>query len=315
MNTGTSYLDRAVTVRCPVCNNLADSLEAVPGWGEWRCCRHCTLEFANPLRLGLDPKALFDDAYRGRVQTSAMTDFHKRVEQRRVILDKLNDPNLWFWTPAFYDVLDWLKARLPPGSTVLELGCGLGFFLHALRREGFNAAGLDVAEMVVELNRQDGFPVWHGPVESLPAGWVSPQAVVSFFMLHHLENPLGFLRAIRQRAPDAPLAIAVYGPSNKGTAASLPPRTLIRWNGRALATALQLAGYEPRVSEVQSTGAESDFLEPIRNTLARTMRVPGLYRLGKQVEAHVLSRVPARARRDAYVVLALAEPVDIRVPA
>ncbi|MGE5138182.1 MAG: class I SAM-dependent methyltransferase [Rudaea sp.] len=296
-------------VRCPVCSHASDHLQQVPGWGAWRRCPNCTLEFADPLHLGQDPRSLFDNAYRGRVQVSGMTDFHKRVEQRRVILKELDDPSLWFWTPAFKSVLDWLRRSVKPGSTVLELGCGLGFFLHALKREGYEAVGLDVAETAVDLNRRDGFDVWHGPVESMPHGWTDPQAVVSFFMLHHLENPMGFLCALRERAPRAPLAIAVYGPSNKGGPASLPPRTLIRWNGRALATALELSGYQVDIQEIESTGAESDFLEPIRSTLARSMALPSLYRLGKRMEARVLARTPARLRHEAYVVLALAKPV------
>ncbi len=296
-------------VRCPVCGHPSEHLADVAGWGSWQGCPNCTLEFADPLSLGRDPRSLFDDAYRGRVEVSGMTDFHKRVEQRRVILKELNDPSLWFWTPAFNSVLEWLRRGVKPPSTVLELGCGLGFFLHALEREGYKAVGLDVAETAVELNRRDGFDVWHGPVESLPRGWTNPQAVVSFFMLHHLENPMSFLCAVRERAPRAPLAIAVYGPSNKGGPASLPPRTLIRWNGRALATALELSGYQVEIQEIESTGAESDFLEPIRATLARSMVMPSLYKFGKQIEARLLARTPARLRHDAYVVLALAMPV------
>jgi len=304
----TSENTTAVAVPCPVCGTSAEYQSSVPGWGDWRCCPACTLEFAHPLRLGSDPKDLFNAAYQGKVDQSAMTDFHGRVAQRHVIIEKLDEPSLWFWTPAFTDVLAFLKRRIPRGSTVLELGCGLGFYLHALRKEGFNAVGLDVAETVVELNRNDGFTVWHGPIESMPRGWVKADAVVSFFMLHHLEDPIGFLRAIRQQAPSAPLAIAVYGPTNKGLPSSLPPRTLIRWNAQALATALRIAGYAPTLHEIASSGAERTLLQPLRKTLARTMKIPLVYRLGKRLESRVLSQLPNQGRKNAYVVLALAEP-------
>lgn len=310
MTTVTEPAKTAMTtVQCPVCGGDADYASDVPGWGDWRRCRTCTLEFANPLRLGFDPTELFNDAYQGKVQKSAMTDFHERVDQRRVIIEDLDQPSLWFWTPAFDEVLSWLRQRLAPGSTVLELGCGLGFFLHALRKEGFRAVGLDVAKTVVDLNRKDGFEVWHGPIASMPKEWVRPDAVVSFFMLHHLDDPIGFLRAIREQAPDAPLAIAVYGPTNIGTAASLPPRTLIRWNGQALAAALGRVGYKVQVHEIQSTGAERRFLQPLRKAMAQTMRMPGVYRFGKKIESRLLPRLPGQVRRDSYVVLALAEPV------
>jgi SAM-dependent methyltransferase len=271
-------------------------------------CTRCTLEFAHPLHRNRDPRALFEDAYQGRESTNAMKDFHRRIEQRHVILDQLRDPHLWFWTPAFEDVLDWLKASYPKGSTVLEIGCGLGFFLHALRDAGFRAVGLDVAQTVVELNRQDGFDVWHGPVETLPAGWVEPDAVVAFFMLHHIEDPLSFLRAIHERAPRAGLALAVYGPTNKGEAASFPPRTLIRWNTASLQTALQQAGYEPTVRDIPSTGAERGVVRRMREALRGTARIPHIYRTGKLVEAQVLRWLPQQARSESYVVLATAQP-------
>lgn len=298
----------ACEIQCPVCGAETVHQEVAPAWGEFRSCTSCTLEFAHPLQRGQDPRALFEDAYRGRVSTNAMDDFRRRVDQRRVILDQLGEPQLWFWTPAFGQVLSWLKRHYPPGSTVLEIGCGLGFFLHALRQEGFEAVGLDVAETVVDINRKDGFHVWHGPVESLPDGWVQPDVVVAFFMLHHLEDPLSFLRTIRRRAPGAGLALAVYGPTNKGEDASFPPRTLIRWNATALATALRRAGYEPEVHDLASTGAESGPVRWARVTLGRTAGVPWLYRLGKRVERVVLQRLPADARQESYVVLALAQP-------
>lgn len=294
---------------CPVCRSPAMWQEGIPGWGEWRRCSQCTLEFAHPLRLGHDPRILFDDAYQGRVDTSGMNDFRRRVDQRKVIIGELDKPSLWFWTPAFQDVLGWLKGKVRAGGTILEVGCGLGFFLHALRKEGFEAIGLDVAETVVDINRRDGFRVWHGPIETMDPGWVEPDAVVSFFMLHHLEDPLGFLRTVRERAPRAPLAIAVYGPTNRGMAASLPPRTLIRWNTHSLQAALELTGYRVEAYNVPSTGIERTALQPARKLMASMMRIPQVYRIGKQVESVVLRRLPRPVKRDAYVVVAFAEPV------
>jgi SAM-dependent methyltransferase len=240
-----------------------------------------------------------------------MEDFARRVEQRETILEKLHEPRLWFWTPAFSIVLDWLRERLDPGATVLELGCGLGFFLHALRDEGFEAVGLDVAETAVAVNRKDGFRVWHGPIETMPRGWVDPDAVVSFFMLHHLEDPLSFLTSVRACAPRAMLAVAVYGPSNttdKVGSAAMPPRTLIRWNRPALGQALEQTGYGSIVYDLESSGSDLPVFALLRRALGHTMVAPGLYRLGKWFESAALARIPRRMKRDAYVVLAFAEP-------
>jgi len=302
----------AQNTACPVCGSVSSYASAAPGWGEWRSCSSCTLEFAQPLRLGKDTMELYQEAYQGAIQSSAMSDYRRRIEMRRTIIGQLNDPALYFWTPAFGDVLDWLRQRLTPGSTVLELGCGLGFFLHALRNAGFQAVGLDVAQTPVELNRQDGFKVWHGPIDSMPHGWVEPDALVSFFVLHHIENPIGYLKAARERAPRAPLAIAVHAQNDyrrrRESAASGPPRTLTKWNAQALARALVAAGYRPSIQPVASTGAERKPLKLVRRLFGRAIALPPIYRLGKRIEASMLAALPQRARNNGYVVVAFAEP-------
>ena len=308
-NIKEAEMNLATECNCPVCGSNTERVGDAPGWGEWRRCHACTLEFAYPLRLGKDPLDFFDSAYRGEVKENAMDDFAGRVKQREIIIHKLQDPTLWFWTPAFDEVLNWLKKRFKPGSTVLELGCGLGFFLHTLRQEGFQAAGLDVAQLAVDLNRQDGFPVWHGQVASAPLNWMTPDAIVMFFMIHHLDDPLSFLKTVRERWPNVPLAIAQYGPSNLGEERSSPPRTLIRWNSQSLATALKLAGYQPTVHDILSTGAERHSLRLLRRTLGQTMRLPRVYRFGKKLASYVLAHLPKAARHDAFVILAFADPV------
>jgi hypothetical protein len=293
---------------CPVCGSRRSSAaEEAPGWGEWRACAECTLEFAEPLELPESPQELYGAAYRGEREGNAMREFNERLAQRRAIVDV--DPTLWFWSPAFYDIVASLKERLEPGDTVFEVGCGLGFFLHTLRSEGFDAVGLDVAEPAVELNRRDGFEVWHGEVASVPEGWVEPKAIVCMFMLHHLVDPIGVLSTLRSRWPDASLAIAQYGPSNRTPPASLPPRTLTRWSGRALDTALTRSGYRGTVTELAGTGNESRFLRPVRKLVKRSVRVPVVYRSLRRVEHRIVSKVVGPLGRDAYVVLGLAEPV------
>jgi len=234
-----------------------------------------------------------------------MKDFARRVLVRQAIIE---DPTLWFWSPAFYEILNRLKRTRAPGSLILEVGCGLGFFLHALRNEGFTPIGLDVAETVVELNRRDGFKVWHGTVESVSPGWVTPDAVVCMFMLQHLESPLETLRSVRRLWPNAPLAIAQYGPSNIDDERSKPPRTLTRWNSKSLESALTRAGYRAEVKEIPSTGSESRLVRPMMIARQRLDLTAKGYRLTKRAERFLFPRLTKPLRRQGFVLLAFAEP-------
>jgi methyltransferase family protein len=294
---------------CPVCGTSSLSDGIVPGWGEWRRCPRCTHVFADPLPTPDEMDTLLNAAYSGTEDRTGMADFAGRLKQREALL---GDPSLWYWTPAYRRVLEWLAERFPPGAVVLEIGPGPGFFLHAIKAAGFRAVGVELARPAVDLNRRDGFDVWHGPVESIPGGWVNADAIVAFFMLHHVVDPSGFLKDIRDRWPNAPLAIGQYGPSNLDPVRSLPPRMLHRWNGRALTVALERAGYSPTVIELPSTGVELDVLKPLRGLSRTVLGMPWLYRLVTRAIVRLLPRLLGRFQREAYVLLAFAEPETFR---
>lgn len=295
-----------VAITCPVCAAGSTTTTSIDGWGTWQRCQGCTLSFVHPLALPTEPQALFDRAYRGAESASGFGEFAERVRQRQALID---EPELWFWTPAFRMILDWLDRRVGPGADVLELGCGLGFFLHAMRRRGFKPAGVDVAETAVELNRADGFPVWHGTLATVPDGWAEPSAVVSMFMLHHLEDPLGFLASIRERWPTRPLAIAQYGPSNQSPYSAMPPRNLTQWNRRSLQAVLARAGYRAHVQELGATAVDARLVRSMRRAAFGSLaRFPIVYRLGRRALNRVGRAAGARAGDDGFVLLAFAEP-------
>lgn len=307
MTSPQARLEIAAGAPCPVCGSgETPVLERAENWGYWHMCGSCTLEFVQPLELPEEPEQLYDSAYRGERFESRMKEFNDRLRQRNALIDV--DPTLWFWSPAFFEIIDWLKSRVGREARVFEIGCGLGFMLHAMRREGLDVAGLDVAEKAVELNRADGFRVWHGQVETVPLDWTDPDAIVCMFMLHHVLDPVSFLSTIRARWPRAAMAIAQYGPSNKDALASQPPRTLTRWSAPALEAALGRSGYRSSIRELASTGNESPLLRPIRKVLKQSIRVPAVYRGFRRIEHRFVRRVVHRAGRAGYVVLAFAEP-------
>jgi SAM-dependent methyltransferase len=295
-------------IKCPVCASPSQTLALQPGWGTWQQCSACTLVFADPLRLPTQATELFDGAYRGVEADSGFQEFAHRVAQREALVV---EPELWFWTPAFSQTLEWLEGRVGREGRVLEIGCGLGFFLHALRRRGFRPVGLDVAETVVEMNRRDGFDVWHGTVETVDPGWQSPDAVVAMFMLHHLVDPVETLRTIRTKWPTAPIAIAQYGPSNTFEYHAESPRNLTRWNSRSLATALSRAGYRAVVHDLPSTGEGRVIRAARRLAFTKIIRSPGAYRVGKRIADRLMHSVTRSRGEPSFVLLAFAEPEGV----
>jgi len=298
-------IERQTRMECPSCGGSSRVGTPIQGWGFWRTCLNCTLEFADPHVIAEGPAKLFQDAYLGKKDFVAMDDFAARIAIREALRET---PQLWFWTPAFNLVFEWLRRNVADGSVVLDVGCGMGFVMLALKRAGYRPVGVDVAEEAVRANTRDGFAVWQGTVETVPIRWATPDAVLSLFMLHHVENPRAFLTAIKSKWPQALLAVAVYGPSNQDPVRSRPPRTLSRWNAKSLNVALNQAGYSSVIREVRSTGVEQPFVRKIQQALNWTALPKWVYRFAKQIEIAFAPMLLVPFQRDSFVMLALAAP-------
>ncbi|CAL1534871.1 unnamed protein product [Lymnaea stagnalis] len=64
---------------------------------------------------------------------------------------------IWFGEEAQERMVRWLadKSELPPSSAIVDLGCGNGMLLLALRERGFSdLIGLDYSEGAIELSKK-----------------------------------------------------------------------------------------------------------------------------------------------------------------
>jgi len=91
-----------------------------------------------------------------------------------------------------------LVRKFKPSGSLLDVGCGLGFFLEAARREGFTATGMEGSDWAMEyVRRQFGIPIRPAPLETtdLPEG--SFDVCTLWQVIEHLPDPLAALRKIR----------------------------------------------------------------------------------------------------------------------
>jgi SAM-dependent methyltransferase len=105
-------------------------------------------------------------------------------ETSDLLASQQRDPLLRFLTDR---VVSSLKTRLPPGSRVLDVGCGIGRTSLALAQAGYQVDGVDPSPRAVELARAHAEKAWrerevradrsaleHGPARA--AGASSPRA-------------------------------------------------------------------------------------------------------------------------------------------
>lgn len=267
--------------RCPLCQ------EAVPVFltestAEYRfwSCSVCGLVFADPLEYSV---AAYEEGYGATDSTlNEMAEYARHlhyIEELKGMEDLT--PHL---TPLERRALRWLGSHIPPGATILDVGCGAGRFLMALQRCGYDARGLEVAESPVRALQGLGLPVRQGTLDDFPGDWPEPVAIVCFEVLEHLPDPLGFVTAIRCRFPRAILLLAVpYSASRrrrdeKFRKGDAPPNHLTRWTPAALRSLFVKGGYVATVDVVHVTG---DHLPLAENPLIRIARrekdAPGLH--------------------------------------
>jgi ubiquinone/menaquinone biosynthesis C-methylase UbiE len=92
--------------------------------------------------------------------------------------------------------LEMLEARVPPGSNVLDIGCGTGHLAAELMQRGYTAWGVDLSDAMVEYAREhynrDRFRV--GDIEQIPFSDNTFDAVMCLGVMEYLEKDEPALR-------------------------------------------------------------------------------------------------------------------------
>jgi SAM-dependent methyltransferase len=94
-----------------------------------------------------------------------------------------------------------LRAEVPAGSRLLEVGCGTGEFLDCARRAGFDAFGLDTSPGAIrEVARIVGEDQsFCGLLSDLPDEVGGFDVIAGFHVLEHVPDPVAFAESVRDR--------------------------------------------------------------------------------------------------------------------
>jgi SAM-dependent methyltransferase len=218
---------------CPACGN-ADEKPLVLERAGYRLydCAACGLGFCAPFR---NPGPEY---------------YEHNKDVYSVVVEERPDPMSF----EYGEALALLRRELRPGARLLDVGCGAGGFLHALRDAGFAASGLDFNPERVAALRARGFEVFEGGLPDFAKEGRPPfDAVTMFQVLEHVDDIGGWLAAAG--AAVKPGGLFIVGVPNRSRTfdpfhgpgledLDWPPHHLTRWNARALSGALSRAGFE-----------------------------------------------------------------------
>lgn len=157
-------------------------------------------------------------------------------------------------------IIDTLKAYLPEGAEVLDVGCGNGVISRSLGEAGFNVRGVDISEKAIEkaklLNRFPHVRFEVVSAEQLVADGRKYHAVICSEVLEHLNEPSKLLHVLYQIL-DENGTLIVTVPNGKGPRELFVTRPVIKmqkknnWVWRSVKSVKKLFGY-------QGTTAQSD---------------------------------------------------------
>jgi len=160
-------------VMCPICKDKSFTV-----WKEglYRVnrCENCGVAFLNPLPE--NPVRIYNEDYFRKW-------YIKYYAERSGYTGKL-----------FSLVEKQAEAR----GKLLDVGCGAGILMEAVREKGWEACGQDVSPFAVEYCTNKGFKVYANPLPETDIPENSFDIITMFDVLAHLRDPLSYLLACRR---------------------------------------------------------------------------------------------------------------------
>jgi len=148
-------------------------------------CSECGLWYVNPRNLTEAGRF-----YREVVAASQLERWvEEQGEHKQLVLKKLLD---------FAD--GYLGSKRVKDRRLLDVGCGVGWFLDYARGRGYQVYGAELATPEAEFARNRfGVEVFDGPLEASPFPDGYFQVITLNDVLEHLPDPLGTLRVVYRK--------------------------------------------------------------------------------------------------------------------
>lgn len=193
-------------ISCPVCLSvdLLKDTEQVENF-DLLHCNACGLEFSRSMRYS---SAYYEELFYSQdYNLSSVSGLTREAFLRQG--SKLAKDQRW---QPYKLALDWIEGNFKNGSTILDIGCGMGYFLAALEAKGFRGIGVEVSSKVVSLLQAKGFQVYLGPLENTVLGNTAIDLVVLFGVIEHVADPVKLLKEIHHRFPKSMLLVSIPSP-------------------------------------------------------------------------------------------------------
>lgn len=192
---------------------LRDRFFNAPGVWSLLECQRCGLVWLNPQPVSEDIGNLYVDYFTHMIETSAATSLRPRTDWRQKVKMSVLATNFGYFhalpTPAWeclgkvggllpllYDWVGRLVMYLPAAARgrLLDLGCGDGAFLAAMRERGWEVLGVEPDPEAARLARERyGLEVITGTLEVAALPTASVDAITLNHVIEHVPDPVALL--------------------------------------------------------------------------------------------------------------------------
>ena len=232
--TGNTPPEMSNVDRCPACGTVAGGTADHLGC-QLSSCDACGLWFW-PARTAADYEAVYDTAEYQQVQTDD--------------LEATTDPLQFARHPTYASF--FREAKPEGGKRLLDLGCGVGRFLHAALKLGWDVRGIDASAKAIEIGKRTAtFPLSTETLQQLRDSGARFDVVTAFEVLEHLERPVDVLRSVSEVLAPGGLFFGTVpnrlSPTVQTTRRQdwLPPVHLQYFTAPALQRTLERGGFAP----------------------------------------------------------------------
>ena len=162
--------------KCPSCGS--ERLRPLKGYEE--CCRlvrcrKCGLTFASEIPDMSVTQEIYDGYGRN--------DYLSEITVKR-----------------YNELLDTFE-KYRKTNKILDVGCGIGYFLYVAKQRGWEVFGTEFSDKAVEICSQKGITMYNGGFDSVMFQEGEFDVITSFEVLEHVHNPsdiMNFVKFLRK---------------------------------------------------------------------------------------------------------------------
>jgi SAM-dependent methyltransferase len=170
-------------VPCPVCSGVRHTESGPLGGFRVVRCDRCTHRYApDAMELPVDYDVVYEtpEYYEAQI---------KDIDSEGALRSHRSHGTYRY----FFE-----EVAVPRGATLLDVGCGVGRFLHAAHQSGLIVSGIDVSALAIRIgSARAPFPMRMGTVQDAAGSGLRYDCVTAFEVLEHLSRPLEGLRAMK----------------------------------------------------------------------------------------------------------------------